>query len=229
MASGKTHDRVNSVFIALFVLVLFFYNLISDSSILYFVLGFLIGTFYLGPDLDLRSNLYYRWGALRFIWHPYQNILSHRSIWSHFPLLSDVIRYIWLGLMYTIFFLGPYIICKYILQDFEWMDATYLIMTILVIAYITATKKKLPKKYRKKRFHFDFGSVVLVLFITNSVYTLLTGAPFGMTIQYATIQQELSQVQKPFQLFFFGNVLATVLHTSLDMLSTGFKRLKHRK
>lgn len=226
MSSGKTHDRVNSIFITLLVLVLFFYNLINDVSILYFVLGFMIGTFYLGPDLDLRSNLYYRWGALRFIWHPYQNMLSHRSIWSHFPLISDIIRYIWIGMMYSVFFLSPYIISKYILETMQYMNATYLLLTIGVLLYVTATKKKLPKKYRKKRIHIDFGSVVLLLFIVNSAYVLMNGHPFFMELKDHELMQELERLWDPFSIFFLGNVLATTLHSLLDMLSSGVKKLK---
>lgn len=226
MSSGKTHDRVNSIFITLLVLVLFFYNLINDVSILYFVLGFMVGTFYLGPDLDLRSNLYYRWGALRFIWHPYQNMLSHRSVWSHFPLISDIIRYIWIGMMYSVFFLSPYIISKYILETMQYMNATYLLLTIGVLLYVTATKKKLPKKYRKKRFHIDFGSVVLLLFILNSVYVLMNGHPFFMELKDHELVQELERLWDPFSIFFLGNVLATTLHSLLDMLSSGVKKLK---
>jgi len=226
VSSGKTHDRVNSIFITLLVLVLFFYNLINDVSILYFVLGFMVGTFYLGPDLDLRSNLYYRWGALRFIWHPYQNMLSHRSVWSHFPLISDIIRYIWIGMMYSVFFLSPYIISKYILETMQYMNATYLLLTIGVLLYVTATKKKLPKKYRKKRFHIDFGSVVLLLFILNSVYVLMNGHPFFMELKDHELVQELERLWDPFSIFFLGNVLATTLHSLLDMLSSGVKKLK---
>lgn len=226
MSSGKTHDRVNSIFITLLVLVLFFYNLINDVSILYFVLGFMVGTFYLGPDLDLRSNLYYRWGALRFIWHPYQNMLSHRSVWSHFPLISDIIRYSWIGMMYSVFFLSPYIISKYILETMQYMNATYLLLTIGVLLYVTATKKKLPKKYRKKRLHIDFGSVVLLLFILNSVYVLMNGHPFFMELKDHELVQELERLWDPFSIFFLGNVLATTLHSLLDMLSSGVKKLK---
>ena len=226
VSSGKTHDRVNSIFITLLVLVLFFYNLINDVSILYFVLGFMVGTFYLGPDLDLRSNLYYRWGALRFIWHPYQNMLSHRSVWSHFPLISDIIRYSWIGMMYSVFFLSPYIISKYILETMQYMNATYLLLTIGVLLYVTATKKKLPKKYRKKRLHIDFGSVVLLLFILNSVYVLMNGHPFFMELKDHELAQELERLWDPFSIFFLGNVLATTLHSLLDMLSSGVKKLK---
>lgn len=226
VASGKTHDRVNSIFITILVLVLFFYNLINDISILYFVLGFMIGTFYLGPDLDLRSNLYYRWGALRFIWHPYHKLLSHRSPWSHFPLLSDIVRYIWIGMMYFVFFLSPYVVSKYVLEDMHYMNAAYLLLTIAVVLYVNATKNKLPKKYRKKGLHLDFGGVVLILFILNGAHALMYGYPFFIEAKYTTLQQELSSLWDKFSIFFIGNVLATTLHSLLDMIYSSVKKWK---
>ena len=48
-----------------------------------------------GPDLDLHSRPYKRWGPLRFIWKPYQATLSHRSPFSHGPLLGTVVRVIY--------------------------------------------------------------------------------------------------------------------------------------
>ncbi|HZS09911.1 MAG TPA: metal-binding protein [Blastocatellia bacterium] len=45
-----------------------------------------------GPDLDLHSKQYKRWGPLRFIWFPYMYSISHRSRLSHGLLLSTVFR-----------------------------------------------------------------------------------------------------------------------------------------
>lgn len=198
----------------------------NEMSILYFVLGFMIGTFYLGPDLDLRSNLYYRWGALRFIWHPYHNLLSHRSPWSHFPLLSDIVRYIWVGMMYFIFFLSPYVVSKYIIEDMHYMNTAYLLLTIAVLLYVNATKHKLPKKYRKKGLHLDFGGAVLILFVLNSANVLLMGHPFFMEMKYKTITEEFGVLWDKFSIFFLGNVLATTLHSLLDMIYSSVKKWK---
>jgi uncharacterized metal-binding protein len=48
-----------------------------------------------GPDLDLNSRPYRRWGPLRFIWKPYQALLPHRSKYSHGPILGTVIRVVY--------------------------------------------------------------------------------------------------------------------------------------
>jgi uncharacterized metal-binding protein len=48
-----------------------------------------------GPDLDLHSRPYKRWGPLRFIWKPYQAALAHRSAYSHGPLLGTLIRIVY--------------------------------------------------------------------------------------------------------------------------------------
>ena len=55
-----------------------------------------------GPDLDLQSRPYSRWGPLRFIWKPYQVALPHRSVLSHGPVLGTVIRILYFSLMFAL-------------------------------------------------------------------------------------------------------------------------------
>jgi uncharacterized metal-binding protein len=55
-----------------------------------------------GPDLDLNSRPYRRWGPLRFIWKPYQSLLPHRSLLSHGPVLGTLIRIIYFLLMFCL-------------------------------------------------------------------------------------------------------------------------------
>lgn len=45
-----------------------------------------------GPDLDLDSKPYRRWGPLRFLWKPYQMALPHRSPLSHGLVLGTIFR-----------------------------------------------------------------------------------------------------------------------------------------
>ena len=33
-----------------------------------------------------------RWGPLGFIWWPYRQLIPHRSIWSHGPLIGTTLR-----------------------------------------------------------------------------------------------------------------------------------------
>ncbi len=55
-----------------------------------------------GPDLDLQSRPYSRWGPLRFIWKPYQVALPHRSVLSHGPVLGTIIRIAYFVLMFAL-------------------------------------------------------------------------------------------------------------------------------
>lgn len=94
MASGKTHTRTNLVAIGALAIVTPFIDVHIPSALLF---GALIGTFWLSPDLDLKSDAYYRWGPLRGFWLPYVKLIPHRSPLSHLPFLSDFIRVIYLG------------------------------------------------------------------------------------------------------------------------------------
>ena len=65
--------------------------------------GFLVSGLIFGPDLDLYSFHYKRWGKLRWLWKPYQKAIKHRSIWSHGPIVGTIGRLLylslWLGLV----------------------------------------------------------------------------------------------------------------------------------
>ena len=71
--------------------------------------GFLVSGLIFGPDLDLYSFHYKRWGKLRWLWRPYQQAIKHRSIWSHGPIIGTIGRILylslWLGLV-GLFYLG---------------------------------------------------------------------------------------------------------------------------
>ncbi len=93
MPSGKTHEVIN---FGVLPLVLTFYE---QTYFLSFIFGYLFATFYLSPDLDLpQSRPFQRWGILRFIWIPYTKF-KHRSIFTHFPIISSLIRVFYIGLI----------------------------------------------------------------------------------------------------------------------------------
>jgi len=50
-----------------------------------------------GPDLDIYSVQYKRWGYLKLIWLPYRKLLRHRSWLSHGPIIGTILRLIYLG------------------------------------------------------------------------------------------------------------------------------------
>ena len=99
MASGKTHTRTNLVAIGALAVATPFIDVAVPFTV---VLGALIGTLWLSPDLDLKSDAFYRWGPLKWIWLPYVKLMPHRSLFSHLPGLSDVIRVAYIGFPITL-------------------------------------------------------------------------------------------------------------------------------
>jgi uncharacterized metal-binding protein len=101
MSSGRTHDRITLWTLPLVVLVAF--RLTLDGWLTVIVcLGFWLGGWMFGPDLDIHSVQYKRWGWLRWIWLPYRGSMRHRSRWSHGPILGTMVRVlyasVWLAL-----------------------------------------------------------------------------------------------------------------------------------
>ncbi len=97
MSSGRTHDRITLWALPLVVLAAFRVTL-SGHLTAVVCLGFLLGGWMLGPDLDIHSVQYKRWGWLRWIWLPYRNRIRHRSHWSHGPVIGTVVRVLYLSL-----------------------------------------------------------------------------------------------------------------------------------
>ncbi len=83
---GKNHELVNVILLPPTLLV------VPEEYIIPFGVGYLFGTFFLSPDIDLSySRVSKRWGPLRIIWFPFQFIFKHRGI-SHFPLIGTFLR-----------------------------------------------------------------------------------------------------------------------------------------
>jgi len=102
MPNGSTHDTITFVLVPLTYLASEMYwngnhtiSVIVTSAMLFAGLMF-------GPDLDLQSSPYKRWGPLRFIWKPYQVALSHRSKLSHGPILGTVVRIAYFLMMFSL-------------------------------------------------------------------------------------------------------------------------------
>ena len=101
MSSGRTHDRITLWALPLVVLVALRVTL-SGWLTAVVCLGFMLGGWMLGPDLDIHSVQYKRWGWFRWIWLPYRGKIRHRSNWSHGPVIGTVVRVlylsVWIGL-----------------------------------------------------------------------------------------------------------------------------------
>ena len=102
MPSGRTHDRITLWGLPL-VLTAAFYLTLDIPLTVIVCIGFLLGGFMMGPDLDIHSIQYRRWGPLRWIWLPYQKMLKHRSQLSHGPIIGTLIRVMYLGTCIGVF------------------------------------------------------------------------------------------------------------------------------
>lgn len=102
MPSGRTHDRI-TLWCLPFVTGCTYLLTNSLAITVILTLSFLVGGFMLGPDLDIRSIQYRRWGLLRWIWLPYQKALKHRSRLSHGPIIGTAIRVVYMGVWLAIF------------------------------------------------------------------------------------------------------------------------------
>lgn len=102
MPSGRTHDSITLWSLPILAGITF--ERTQSSSLTLLVSGsFLFSGLMFGPDLDIRSQQYRRWGFLRWIWLPYRKAMRHRSVWSHGPIVGTVLRIgyllVWSGLL----------------------------------------------------------------------------------------------------------------------------------
>ncbi len=96
MPSGRTHDRITLWSLPI-VAGLGFAATRNGGLVLLLCSGFLFGGLMLGPDLDIHSVHFKRWGWLRWIWLPYRGSMRHRSPLSHAPIVGTVLRVVYLG------------------------------------------------------------------------------------------------------------------------------------
>ena len=99
MPSGKTHDIIT--YLAAVPTAYFAYQWTGGD---WFLAALATGAtvfsgLMFGPDLDIHSKQYTRWGALRVFWWPYQKTLPHRSRLSHGIILGPAVRIIYFCLV----------------------------------------------------------------------------------------------------------------------------------
>ncbi|MEB3163810.1 MAG: metal-binding protein [Prochlorothrix sp.] len=97
MPTGRLHDRITLWTLPYITGITFLLSRNGELTLLVSG-GYLVGGLLLGPDLDIRSRPFKRWGPLRWLWLPYQQGLRHRSVWSHGPIVGTGIRLLYLGL-----------------------------------------------------------------------------------------------------------------------------------
>ncbi|MBK4732948.1 metal-binding protein [Oxynema sp. CENA135] len=97
MPSGRTHDRI-TLWTLPFVAIATYSTTRNSSLTLVVAGGFLFSGLMFGPDLDIYSCQFQRWGWLRWLWIPYQKSLRHRSFLSHGPIIGTALRVLYLSI-----------------------------------------------------------------------------------------------------------------------------------
>ena len=94
MPSGRTHDAVTIVLAAPTFAAAWG---VTGSLMLATTVtcAMLFGGLMFGPDLDIQSRQYTRWGVFRFLWWPYRAVFRHRSRWSHGIIFGTLIRVVY--------------------------------------------------------------------------------------------------------------------------------------
>ena len=101
MPSVRTHDFVTILLIVPMAAVAYYFT--GDWTLTALSTGaMLFGGLMFGPDLDIQSRQYVRWGPLRFLWWPYKVALPHRSWLSHGILFGTLIRIVYFIVVVTL-------------------------------------------------------------------------------------------------------------------------------
>src|SRR2546423_12571356 len=101
MPSGRTHDAITLLLAA----PTFAAAWGATGSVLLATtttIAMLFGGLMFGPDLDILSRQYTRWGFFRFLWWPYRVVFRHRSRLSHGIIFGTLIRVVYFALVLTL-------------------------------------------------------------------------------------------------------------------------------
>src|SRR5437660_8301486 len=109
MPSGKTHDLITLMLAPpTFAAAWGLSGSLAVSAAA--TVGVLFGGLMFGPDLDIQSRQYARWGIFRFLWLPYRVMFRHRSRWSHGIIFGTLIRVLYFtGVLALIVSAGVYL------------------------------------------------------------------------------------------------------------------------
>ena len=98
MPSGVTHDRI-TIWILPWIVGVTYCLTRNGELTLILSGGYFFSGMMFGPDLDIHSLQYKRWGMIRGIWLPYRRFLKHRSIFSHGFIIGTCVRLVYLFLI----------------------------------------------------------------------------------------------------------------------------------
>lgn len=101
MPSANTHDFITILLVPPAVAAAYYFT--NDWTVTAIATGAMVfGGLMFGPDLDIQSRQYARWGPLRFLWWPYKAMLPHRSWLSHSILFGTLIRVVYFLVVITL-------------------------------------------------------------------------------------------------------------------------------
>jgi uncharacterized metal-binding protein len=126
MPSGRTHDSITLWTLPIVTSTAF--GLTQSGYLALFVSGgYLFSGLMFGPDLDIHSQQYKRWGILRWIWLPYRKSMRHRSLFSHGFIVGTIGRLLYLTL-WAMIFAGAGILVVSIAQHYlgmvpDWQES----------------------------------------------------------------------------------------------------------
>ena len=96
MSTGRTHDQITLGSLPLVAGLSL--GLTHNPGITLSLSGaFLFSGLMFGPDLDIYSIQFQRWGPLKILWLPYQKAIPHRSWLSHGPVIGTALRLLYGG------------------------------------------------------------------------------------------------------------------------------------
>ena len=100
MPSGKTHDKITVVTAIAAVPIWWWESGPKDwAGLAVGLTAYFFSGFWLSDDLDTHSIAYKRWGALRWLWWPYQKLVPHRSWVSHGIGFGPIFRVVYFLVM----------------------------------------------------------------------------------------------------------------------------------
>lgn len=186
MPKGKTHEKIVILLIPYILIILYVVSsFFSVSKIVFVFLGIVIfyfGGIYFSPDLDTKSNVYYRWKILRHIWNPYIFLFKHRSIYTHGIIIGTIIRIIYISFPVITITCCIWILVLHLSLE-EYLayiltlmsDYNYYILEIIIVLEISSLTHTVPdiiltmlKKHRKVTF-----TILYVMCLLLSVIILI--------------------------------------------------------
>ena len=139
MPSGITHDRITLWTLPWITLGTYILTRHGEVTLLLSG-GFLFSGLMFGPDLDIYSVQYKRWGILRVIWRPYRKLCRHRSIFSHGPIIGTLFRVFYLLIVIALWGMLLVAIAQLLFGfDWNWQQFTRQQLFLLRTKYFSET------------------------------------------------------------------------------------------